>query len=115
MVFSAATFADFVGNCRLVGITVPIIPGLYIPLNLKQLDLMLKITKASMDEELYEKFKQLEHNEEAFQAFSVNFMSELIKNIQDLSAEFIRGFHFFTLNDFRMVNMITNTINFREQ
>lgn len=68
-----------------------------------------------MDEELYEKFKQLEHNEEAFQAFSVNFMSELIKNIQDLSAEFIRGFHFFTLNDFRMVNMITNTINFREQ
>jgi methylenetetrahydrofolate reductase (NADPH) len=49
VVFSAERFAAFVKNCRAVGINqVPIIPGLYIPLNLKELELMLRITSSNL-------------------------------------------------------------------
>lgn len=115
VVFSPEKFAAFVKNCRLVGIVKPIIPGLYIPLNLKQLDLMLRITKVSIDHEVYANFKRLEHDNDMFRSFSVEFMTKLIADIQTLSTEFIRGFHFFTLNNFEMVNMITDTIKFSEQ
>jgi methylenetetrahydrofolate reductase (NADPH) len=117
VVFSADKFIEFVNRCRKIGISsdIPIIPGLYIPHNFDELNLMLKITKVSMDSTAYEKFRSLKDDCEGFKDFSLSFMTKMIHDIQENSQEFIKGFHFFTLNNFEMVQRLINVIDFKEE
>jgi methylenetetrahydrofolate reductase (NADPH) len=117
VVFSSVKFIEFVKQCRKIGISneIPIIPGLYIPHNLDELNLMLKITKVSMDSTVYENFRNLKDDSEGFKDFSLSFMSKMIHDIQGNSQEFIKGFHFFTLNNFEMVQRLINVIDFKEE
>lgn len=94
---------------------VPILPGLYIPYNMKELDLILKITRVSMKPEIYRKFENLKDDEDAFKKFSVLFMTVLIRNIQELSPEFISGYHFFTMNNFDMIQRLINVVDFSDE
>lgn len=112
--FSADAFIGFVKRCRGGGIDVPIIPGLYIPHNFSELNLILRITKASMEPKAYEKFKALKDNDEEFQKFSLAFMTKMIGDIQATSSEFIRGFHFFTMNNFTMIQKLIETVDVSE-
>src|SRR5690349_15180687 len=68
VVFSADKFVDFVRRCRQIGISseVFIIPGLYIPLNMNELDFVLQITKSSMESEVYKRLVELKNDTEEF-------------------------------------------------
>lgn len=114
VVFSAQLFVGFVRRCRQIGIPemVPIVPGLYIPFNMRELDLILRITKVPMKSEIYRKFENLRNDEDAFKNFSISFMTELISDIQELSPEFISGYHFFTMNNFEMIQRLINVVDF---
>lgn len=117
VVFSPEKFVEFVENCRKVGISpnIPIIPGLYIPLSFSELNLMLKITKVSMNSGTYKVFESLKDDPESFKSFSLSFMTKLIKDIQRTSPEFTRGFHFFTLNNFEMIQNLIKLVDFSEE
>lgn len=114
VVFSATKFIEFVGKCRKIGISldVPIIPGLYIPHDLIELDSILKITKVSMEKEIYENFKDLQDDPEAFQTLGLSVITSMIDMIRRDSPEFIRGFHFFTMNNFKMVQRLIQEVPF---
>lgn len=114
VVFSASKFVEFVNNCNEIGISsdVIIIPGLYIPSNWKELKLVLRITKISMGQETYEKFKELKDDDQKFKEFSLAFMTELIQEIQQTSSVFIKGFHFFSMNNLEMIKKLVEIINF---
>lgn len=116
-VFSAKKFVEFTSKCREVGISthVPIIPGLYIPYTFQELKTILKITKVSMEPETFDKFETLKDDLEEFQEFSLNFMMKMIREIQENSSEFIRGFHFYTMNNFKMVQELVKVIDFTEE
>ena len=103
VVFSADVFVKFLCNCRRVGITVPIIPGLYIPHNFTELNRLMMITKIQMPAYYYEAFKSRRENDEDFKTYSVIWMMALIRDIKQKSPEFVPGFHFFTMNNFDMI------------
>jgi methylenetetrahydrofolate reductase (NADPH) len=114
VVFSASKFCEFVVKCRERGIStdVPIIPGIYIPYTFDELNRILIITKATIPDEMYEKLKSMRDNDQLFQEESLKFIKELIENIKRTSAEFICGFHFFTMNNFYMLNSLVNDETF---
>lgn len=91
-----------------------IIPGLYIPFNWEELNLVLQITKVSMDPETYENFKFLKDEASKFEELGLDFITKLIHDVKKTSPEFIRGFHFFTMNSFKMVQKLIKTIGFSE-
>lgn len=117
VVFSADIFVGFLIKCREIGISseVFIIPGLYIPYSWNELKTILRITKVSMKKEIYDKFYDLKDDDENFKKFSLNFTVKMILDIQLRSPEIIRGFHFFTFNNFEMVQNIIEIVNFSEE
>lgn len=108
VVFSSETYVKFVESCRELGIKVPIIPGLYVPRNLQELEFFLKLTKVSIDSKIHENFKNFENDEEGFKILALQFTRKLIDNIKHL----VPGFHFFTMNDFEMVARLVECKNF---
>lgn len=117
VVFSAEKFIEFIRKCRDAGISsnIPIIPGLYIPFTFDELNLLLRITKVTINSEIYEKFKSLKDDPEGFKNFSLSFLTKIIHDIQENSPEVIRGFHFFTMNNFEMVQRLVKIIKFSEE
>lgn len=112
--FSATTIVEFIKKCRSNDIKVPIIPGLYIPRNFQELKRILDFTKVEISKELFEKFKSLENNQEEFEKYSIDFMSNMIREIQAKSSERIICYHFFSMNDFTMIKKIILDTDFSE-
>lgn len=110
--FSAETFVDFVKRCRSVNISIPILPGLYIPRNLKELNFLLNLTKASIEAQVYGNLQRLEDDCEGFQQFSLEFTAQLVNDIKRKSPEHIPGFHFFSMNNFEMIQKLAQVIDF---
>jgi len=117
VIFSAEKFVEFVKKCRKIGIPqhISIIPGLYIPRSIRELDKILALAKTTIDPEFKDVLMQLEQNPEAFNIASISYVTKLINDIQETSPEFIRGFHFFTMNNFELVQRLTRKINFSEK
>lgn len=113
IVFSADKFVEFVTICRQIGIQVPILPGLYIPHNYKELKRIIQITKIQMPEEIYQHFKSRRENDEEFKKFSINWMMTVLKDIKQKSPEFIAGYHFFTMNNLEMIQKCIQLIDFQ--
>lgn len=109
--FSSSKILEFIQKCRSLKITVPVIPGLYIPRTFAELERMLSITKASLSQEVYQKFKTSQHNPVEFEGFSLQFMENLIREIQENSKEHFSCFHFFSLNNFTLIQKLTEKFN----
>lgn len=116
LTFSGKKFCTFVDRCRKIGIPqdIPIIPGLFIPRAFDELNVILKITSSNISSEYYDKLKNLRENEEKFQECGLSYTVNCIKDIQRNCSEFIRGFHFYTMNDLRMLQKLTEIIDFSE-
>ncbi|MFA5994846.1 MAG: methylenetetrahydrofolate reductase [Patescibacteria group bacterium] len=82
MVFSLEAFKAYVKKVRLAGITVPIIPGIKILTNKKQLDLIPSLFHIDLPQVLVQAIKQAKDNKAAQEVgiqFTINFCQELIK------------------------------------
>ncbi len=112
--FCAKTIVSFIEKCRLNHIHVPIIPGLYIPKSFAELKRILDFTKVDITKKVFEQFKSLENNQDEFEKYSVNYITKMMREIQDNSAERILCYHFFTMNDFTMLKKIINDNDFSE-
>lgn len=114
LTFSPEKFIAFVDNCRKIGIEIPIIPGLYIPRSLSELKLILKITNVGIPRNFYAELENLSGNEGKFQEHSLAYTRKCIEDIQQSCSEFIRGFHFYTMNDLHMLRKLIEIVNFSE-
>lgn len=116
VIFSADKFVDFVRRCRRIGISseVVIIPGLYIPFDMSELDFVLRLTKASMDSEVYDRLANLKNDPEEFKRLSLSITIKMIEDVRVKSPESIRGFHFFTMNHFEMIQSLIRVVDFSE-
>lgn len=114
LTFSADAFCKFVESCRRIGISrnIPILPGLYIPRAFDELNRILKITNVTMPRHHYDDLEKCCDNEEEFQARGMAFTLKIIEDIQTNCSEFIRGFHFYTMNDLSMLKKLTKIVNF---
>uniref|UniRef100_A0A0A1X610 Methylenetetrahydrofolate reductase n=2 Tax=Zeugodacus cucurbitae TaxID=28588 RepID=A0A0A1X610_ZEUCU len=107
--FSPESIIRFVQRCRENGITVPIIVGVIVPDNMRILQFIMKIVKAVIPEDLLSKYKELEDDRKAFQAFAVENAVRTVQMLLDSNLE-VYGFQFFTMNRLKNVQQVIHQI-----
>ena len=89
-------FADFVANCRSLGITVPILPGIMPIFSIKMMENLAKLCGASIGNDLRQKLNALPAGDtQALLNFGIDFASE---QCQELIAAGAPGLHFYTMD-----------------
>merc|ERR1719245_259087 len=90
--FKASTFKRFVDDCRAIGITCPIIPGVLPIQSYDSLRHMVKMSKLEVPNEISSIVQSLKGNDAAIRKYGVHQASEL------LSSGYAPGVHIYTLN-----------------
>ena len=105
--FENEKFFNFVENCRIAGIEVPIIPGIMPVINAAQIRRMLTICNATFPERFNRIVAKFEDDKEAL--FDAG-MSYALSQIIDLLASDIPGIHLYTMNNPRVARRICEGI-----
>ncbi|PIA59759.1 hypothetical protein AQUCO_00400570v1 [Aquilegia coerulea] len=88
-------FLKFVNDCRQIGITCPIVPGIMPIGNYKGFMRMIGFCKTRIPAELTAALEPIKDNEEAVKKFGIDFGTEMCKKIL---AHGIKQLHLYTLN-----------------
>jgi methylenetetrahydrofolate reductase (NADPH) len=96
MFFDAETFITFVKDCREIGITCPIIPGLMCITNYNGFKKMTKFCKTRVPAALNDKVDSLKDDADGIKQFGVDFGIDISKKL--LESGTVPGLHFYTLN-----------------
>lgn len=94
--FDASVVKDFIKKCRSVGITVPIIPGIYLPDTYRMLQNVCKICHIDIPENVMMIYEEVKHDEVKFRKVAHEMTVELVNDL--LSVDDIAGVHFFSFN-----------------
>ncbi|XP_050093497.1 methylenetetrahydrofolate reductase [Anopheles aquasalis] len=122
--YDAASFFRYRDRCRAAGITIPIIPGIYLPHSYRQLQTMLNITRVAMAPGVRATFEaHREDTPEAFEAFVVQYFVELVRELlqsnaiepDGSSSDPVRLVHFFTFNKFSLLEKVISQLEFDQQ
>ncbi|KAK4421866.1 Methylenetetrahydrofolate reductase 1 [Sesamum alatum] len=88
-------FLKFVNDCRQIGITCPIVPGIMPINNYKGFIRMTGFCKTKIPPEIMAALEPIKDNEEAVRAYGIHLGTEMCKKIM---ASGIRTLHLYTLN-----------------
>ncbi|KAL0392395.1 UNVERIFIED_CONTAM: putative methylenetetrahydrofolate reductase [Sesamum radiatum] len=88
-------FLKFVNDCRQIGITVPIVPGIMPINNFKGFLRMTGFCKTKIPPEIMAALEPIKDNDEAVRAYGIHLGTEMCKKIM---ASGIRTLHLYTLN-----------------
>lgn len=94
--FESQLFVKFVKDCRKLGITVPIIPGIYPFTNVNLLRKMINICRTNIPDWIQKELRHIEDDDEAVRKFGIDLSVKLIKEIRE-NIDFY-GYHAYTLN-----------------
>lgn len=111
--FSSTQILQFIANCRDVGITVPIVPGIYIPSSYKALIAMCRVCKVKVPEEDFRVYKLLRNDPKEFQDYAVEITTKLLHGLFSYDEDPVGGVHFFTLNNFELLKRVTSNFDFK--
>lgn len=107
--FSVAKIINFISKCRSVGITIPILVGIFIPETYASLLAMCRCCGVMMAEEDLDEYRRVT-DDDAFRVVSLRKTKSMLR---DLIKNGIFGFQFFTLNRFDLVlECVQETMNF---
>ncbi|XP_061718071.1 methylenetetrahydrofolate reductase (NADPH) [Cydia pomonella] len=96
--FEKEVFNNFAKTCKEIGIGVPIIPGVFLFENFKQLNGFINLCKVKVSQDLLDQVKIKEES-------SIKGLEIVHKLLQDLIADNeLKHFHFFTLNKLDVVS-----------
>lgn len=98
--FSIDALTQFIRSCRSIGITVPIIPGIFVPASYTSLKQMCRICKVTVPDAQMEQFRRLRNDSEAFKNFSTENAEHFLTRLFEMESENVYGIHFFTLNKY---------------
>ncbi|KAF4529683.1 hypothetical protein B566_EDAN010769 [Ephemera danica] len=96
MFFEAETFIKFVHDCRSLGISVPIIPGIMPIQSYASLMHMVRLTRVQLPTNFSRDLEQIKHHDEAVESYGIHKSVELCQKI--FEAGVAPGIHIFTLN-----------------
>lgn len=109
--YDAASFLAYVDECRRAGITVPIVPGLFLPGSPEQLETVLTLTRVNPPAEVRDLLQSHAHDEpDQFEAFVVQHFAELIRTLRRERPEEVRLVHFFTFNRLDLLRKVLDKI-----
>ena len=95
MFFENVHFFEFVKQCRQIGITVPIIPGLKVLTSKRQLEVLPELFHTKMPESLIEEANACENREQVIEVG----VKHALKQARGLLKFGVPCLHFFTMND----------------
>ncbi|XP_058123585.1 methylenetetrahydrofolate reductase (NADPH) [Anopheles ziemanni] len=108
--YDADSFFRYRERCRQVGITIPIIPGIYVPHSYQHLQAMLKITNITLPPLLRASFdSHADDTPDQFEAFVVDHFVGVVRNLLQPNVatnEPVRLVHFFTFNKLRLLQQV---------
>ncbi|GAB1600053.1 methylenetetrahydrofolate reductase-like, partial [Argonauta hians] len=94
--FQSKTFEKYIKDCREVGISCPIIPGILPIQSYKSLSHISKLAALPVPEDILQTIELIKDNNEAICNFGIHHAVELGKEL--LNSSFVQGLHFYTLN-----------------
>eukprot|EP00794_Sanderia_malayensis_P015454 gene15454-17038_t len=94
--FEADEFLKYVRDCRNIGITVPILPGIMPIQGYASLRQLAKLSKLEIPNYLLEELEPIKDDDNAIRQFGVKFAVNLCKQL--LASGEVPGLHFYTLN-----------------
>ncbi|XP_050075183.1 methylenetetrahydrofolate reductase [Anopheles maculipalpis] len=114
--YDAGSFFRYREKCRQVGITIPIIPGIYLPHSYRHLQIMLNLTRISLPPEVDGAFAaHANDTPEQFEAFVVDYFTgvlrELLEPNRAAPRDPIKLVHFFSFNKFPLIQKMLQKMN----
>ncbi|XP_041130627.1 methylenetetrahydrofolate reductase-like [Polyodon spathula] len=94
--FRAETFLTFLKDCRAIGITCPIVPGIFPIQGYQSLRQLVKLSKLEVPEEIKEVMEPIKDNDAAIRNYGIDQAVEMCKVL--LHSGEVPGLHFYTLN-----------------
>lgn len=94
--FHSMSFVNFVRDVRRIGITVPIIPGIFPIQSSRSLDHIEKYSGHRLSKDIEETIRQNEGNPKAIRNFGIDHCVKMCREILERKAS--PGLHFYTLN-----------------
>ena len=94
--YDPKVFLKFLNDCREIGITCPIIPGMLPIQNYKSFEKMTAYCKSKVPEAIWQAITPIKEDDEAVKAYGVTQCTQMCREL--LEAGCIQGFHFYTLN-----------------
>lgn len=113
MIFDSALYHTFVQDCRDIGITVPIVPGIMCIHNYPGFMRMTQFCKSRVPTAVYDKMKEIQDDMKAIKQYAIEFGKQLC-------SDFLHGpepatvFHFYTLNFEHVTYEILEQLNIIE-
>jgi len=108
MFFDTTVYGTFVKDCRDIGISCPIVPGIMCINAYKGFMNMTKFCKTRVPPVLFAKMEEIKEDDVTLKAFGVTFGAQMCKDI--LSYNDTPGLHFYTLNLEKVVYGILDNI-----
>jgi len=93
--YNADAYEHFVGECRALGITIPIVPGIMPIASFAKLARFSDSSGAEIPRWMRKKFEAYGDDTDAIRAFGLDVVTELCQRLLALGAP---GLHFYTLN-----------------
>lgn len=110
--FSFEKYTKFIADCRKIGISVPIVPGIF-PIQTKaSLRNVLRLTQVEPPKEIEEQVSQRSHDEKLLLEYGIEFATDLCQKLLD--SKLVPGLHFYTMNRDVAVTKILKNLNLWE-
>lgn len=109
--FSFEQLVEFIRSSRSIGITVPIIPGIFVPTTYVGLQKMCKICQCDVPADQMEIFEQYKEDDEQFQAYAIENAVHLLTQLFSYDEYPIYGVQFFTLNKYDHIAAVVEKCN----
>ncbi|KNA25663.1 hypothetical protein SOVF_004500 isoform B [Spinacia oleracea] len=93
--FDTDIFLKFVKDCRQIGITCPIVPGIYPIIDYKGFLRMTGLCKTKIPEEISDALERIKDNEDAVRAYGIRLGTKMCKKILGSG---VKHLHLYTLN-----------------
>lgn len=111
MCFSFEHLIGFIRSCRAVGISVPIIPGIFVPTSYDALQKMCNICHVDVPSDQLELFEQYKTNDAHFRAYAIENAVRLLTQLFTFDEFPIYGVQFFTLNKYDHILAVVEKCN----
>ncbi|XP_031469503.1 methylenetetrahydrofolate reductase isoform X2 [Phasianus colchicus] len=94
--FRPETFLKFMKDCQAIGITCPIIPGIFPIQGYHSLRQLVKLSKLEVPQEIKDVIEPIKDNDAAIRNYGVELAVSMCRELLD--SGLVHGLHFYTLN-----------------
>lgn len=94
--FRSETFLQFLKDCRAIGITCPILPGIFPIQGYGSLRQLVKLSKLEVPQEIKDVIEPIKDNDAAIRNYGIDLAVSMCRELLD--SGLVHGLHFYTLN-----------------